>query len=117
MRQENNTNLFIDIFAGCGGLSLGLIRAGWKCAFAIEKNCDAFSTYKHNLLDGKYATSFDWPIWLERTAHDIDELLESHRKDLLALRGKVELIAGGASMPGFLICWQTTARRPQEQAF
>jgi DNA (cytosine-5)-methyltransferase 1 len=28
---------YIDLFAGCGGLSLGLHLAGWKGLFAIEK--------------------------------------------------------------------------------
>ena len=41
------TNLtFGDVFAGCGGLSLGLINAGWKGLFAIEKNQTAFETLK-----------------------------------------------------------------------
>ena len=41
---------YIDIFAGCGGLSLGLYNAGWKGLFAV-KNEDAFSTLKYNLID------------------------------------------------------------------
>lgn len=28
---------YIDIFAGCGGLSLGLHNAGWQGLFAVEK--------------------------------------------------------------------------------
>lgn len=35
---------YIDIFAGCGGLSTGLFNAGWHGLFAVEKNADAFST-------------------------------------------------------------------------
>ena len=27
----------IDLFAGCGGLSLGLYLAGWSGIFAVEK--------------------------------------------------------------------------------
>ena len=42
---------YIDIFAGCGGLSLGLHNAGWKGLFAIEKSKDAFETLKYNLID------------------------------------------------------------------
>ena len=34
--------IFIDAFAGCGGLSLGLLRSGWHGLFAIEKDLFAF---------------------------------------------------------------------------
>ena len=37
---------YIDIFAGCGGLSTGLYLAGWAGLFAIESNAAAFSTLK-----------------------------------------------------------------------
>src|SRR5262245_31069538 len=33
---------FIDLFAGCGGFSLGLMQAGWKGLFAVERDSDAF---------------------------------------------------------------------------
>jgi DNA (cytosine-5)-methyltransferase 1 len=42
---------YIDLFAGCGGLSLGLHRAGWNGLFAVEKSPFAFATLKHNLFD------------------------------------------------------------------
>ncbi len=48
--MTNNGFLFVDLFAGCGGLSLGLLNAGWKGYFAVEKSPDAFSTLKHNLI-------------------------------------------------------------------
>ena len=117
MQQKTNSNLFIDIFAGCGGLSLGLIRAGWKCAFAIEKNADAFLTYKHNLLEGKYASSFNWPKWLDRTAHDIDELLENHRERLQNLNGKIDLIAGGPPCQGFSSAGRRQHDDPRNRLF
>ena len=43
---------FIDIFGGCGGLSLGLMQAGWRGLFAIEADKLAFETLKANLVDG-----------------------------------------------------------------
>lgn len=55
---------YIDIFAGCGGLSLGLHNAGWKGLFAVEKNEDAFSTLKYNLIDK--LGHFEWVDWLNK---------------------------------------------------
>ena len=55
---------FIDLYAGCGGLSLGLIQAGWSGLFAIEKSPLAFETLKYNLIDGELK-GFNWPGWLE----------------------------------------------------
>lgn len=49
----NNSKTYIDLFSGCGGLSLGLHNAGWKGAFAIEKSEDAFKTLEHNLIKKK----------------------------------------------------------------
>ena len=89
----------IDLFAGAGGLSLGLYQAGWHGLFAIEKNAFAFETLKFNLIDNK--KHFDWPAWLPKTAHDINEVLKNYPEQLKALQGKVDLVAGGPPCQGF----------------
>ena len=89
----------IDLFAGCGGLSLGLYQAGWNGLFAIEKNDFAFATLKANLIDNK--KHFEWPKWLPQTPHDINEVLNNYGAELLALRGQVDLVAGGPPCQGF----------------
>lgn len=89
----------IDLFAGCGGLSLGLYQAGWEGLFAIEKNAFAFKTLKHNLIDKKH--HFDWPEWLPQTEQEINEVLEKYSTQLRSLRGKVDLVAGGPPCQGF----------------
>lgn len=40
---------FIDLFSGCGGMSLGAINAGLKQKLAIEIDENASSTYKTNI--------------------------------------------------------------------
>ena len=92
-------NLYIDIFAGCGGLSTGLLKAGWTGLFAVEKNKDAFSTLKHNLIDKN--NHFLWPSWLKIKEHDINELIKDNGKELLDLQGKITLVAGGPPCQGF----------------
>lgn len=94
-----NEKIYIDIFAGCGGLSTGLLNAGWTGLFAIEKNADAFATLKYNLIDNK--EHFRWPKWLPVKECDINVLLKDHMDDLMALRGKVTLVAGGPPCQGF----------------
>ena len=92
--------LYIDLFAGCGGLSLGLYNSNyWHGLFAIEKNSDAFKTLEHNLIDNN--SHFSWPNWLLKQNHDINSLLKNHRENLIDLQGKVDLIAGGPPCQGF----------------
>lgn len=95
--QRNFT--YVDIFSGCGGMSLGLHNSGWKGLFAIEKNAMAFETLKFNLIDKK--NHFDWPEWLEKKEYDINEFLENYKQDLENLNGKVELVVGGPPCQGF----------------
>lgn len=97
--HEYQKHSVIDLFAGCGGLSLGLYQAGWQGLFAIEKNAFAFETLKYNLIDNKH--HFNWPEWLPQTEHDINQVLRKYPKQLKALRGKVDLVAGGPPCQGF----------------
>jgi DNA (cytosine-5)-methyltransferase 1 len=96
---EKGTLNYIDLFAGCGGLSLGLHNAGWKGIFAIEKSSLAFKTLKYNLIEKK--NHFDWPEWLPQENLDINKVLEDHRGRLIALRDQVDLVTGGPPCQGF----------------
>lgn len=42
--------LLVDsLFSGAGFLDLGFLQAGFKVAFAVEKNKDAYTTYRENI--------------------------------------------------------------------
>lgn len=97
--MKSNAPTYIDLFAGCGGLSLGLHNAGWKGLFAIEKNPDAFKTLKHNLIAKR--NHFDWPEWLPKESIEIDKAIKVYKNNLNALKGKVDLVAGGPPCQGF----------------
>ena len=90
---------YIDIFAGCGGLSLGLCAAGFSGVFAVEKNEDAFATFKYNLLTNH--THFEWPQWLPINNYDINILMKTYEKELKSLSGTIKLVAGGPPCQGF----------------
>ncbi len=101
VRNQGQGPVFIDAFAGCGGLSLGLLKAGWNGLFAIEKDAFAFSTLKANLIERETRRHYAWPAWLEQKPWTIESLMNGHREELLALKGKVDLLAGGPPCQGF----------------
>ncbi|MFC0119184.1 DNA cytosine methyltransferase [Pseudoalteromonas xiamenensis] len=98
--ERKTKGIYIDLFSGCGGLSLGLGHSGWTGLFAVEKDHMAFETFKHNLIDGKY-NHFRWPEWLPKKETTIQELLINYQSQLVELNGHVDLIAGGPPCQGF----------------
>ncbi|MDR0863585.1 MAG: DNA cytosine methyltransferase [Candidatus Symbiothrix sp.] len=98
--------MYIDLFAGCGGLSLGLYNAGLHGLFAVEKNQDAFETLKCNLIDQR--EHFEWPEWLKMENIDINILLRDNRMELENLRGNIALVVGGPPCQGFSMAGKRT---------
>jgi len=81
---------FVDLFAGAGGLSLGLETAGFDSVHAVEIDEDARSTYAENRDEVS-----------ERTiTGDIREIGRDEIKNVVG-RESVELVAGGPPCQGF----------------
>lgn len=108
---------FIDLFSGCGGLSLGMAQANWKGIFAIEKADDAFKTFEENLINGRKDIRFDWPTWLPQKAHSIDEVLVKYKQRLASLRQTVDVITGGPPCQGFSFAGKRLAADPRNLLF
>ncbi len=112
---------FIDLFSGCGGLSLGLMKAGWQGLFAIERSPDAFKTLKHNLVEeGEHNAGrprFVWPRWLEKEPHEIAEFVQTQRRQLKKIRGEVQLVAGGPPCQGFSFAGKRMGNDPRNELF
>lgn len=51
-RKVKEKKNYIDLFCGCGGLSLGLESAGFNLIFANELSPMAAETYAYNLIEG-----------------------------------------------------------------
>ncbi len=100
----------IDLFSGCGGLSLGLAAAGFTTLFGVEAHADAFATYRKNLLEKK-SDRHKWPKWLEKRAWQAEHVLAKHRTELSSMVGSVDLIAGGPPCQGFTM---NGLRRPDD---
>ena len=103
---------YIDLFSGCGGLSLGLCTAGFQCVMAIESHRDAFETYRTNLIDTGIVGE-EWPTWLEVEPYDLVHLVENHQEDLASLCGEIDLVAGGPPCQGFSMNGQRNPNDPR----
>ena len=84
----------IDLFAGPGGLSLGLKEAGFDIVAAVEGDADAGATYRHNI--GNHTEIQDITNFSPRK---LRKKLES--KGVLEPGEALSLVAGGPPCPGF----------------
>ena len=92
---------FIDLFAGAGCLSLGLMASGWRGILAVEKNAMAFETLSHNLIDRAPGYTYEWPEWFPKKPCTVGRAAGTYRQQLLQLRGRVTMIVGGPPCQGF----------------
>jgi DNA (cytosine-5)-methyltransferase 1 len=108
---------FVDVFAGAGGLSLGLMLAGLHGLFAVEHEANAFQTLETNLVSGAHRAQYAWPEWLPRKPIAIGKLLRVHREQLIALRGTIDLLAGGPPCQGFSPAGRRRRDDPRNRLF
>jgi len=98
----------VDLFAGCGGLSLGLEKAGFQPVFVNEINKDAMSSYLRNRSDQHPELAHK-----DFHAYDIKEFVNTNNsvKDLKSSlkavhnldieNGELDLLVGGPPCQGF----------------
>jgi DNA (cytosine-5)-methyltransferase 1 len=80
---------FIDLFCGCGGFTLGMQRAGFRCLAAIDFNPEAVATLRANLPEVTHA--------LER---DLTRFRPDQLKAVIGAE-RVDVIVGGPPCQGF----------------
>lgn len=112
---RSNALTFVDIFAGCCGLSLGLMQAGWNGLFAIEHDSNAFQTLHDNLIIEGNRYQFDWPDWLPKTPHSVENSIQQYRLNFASLEGKVDMIVGGPPCQGFSYAGRRDSNDPRNK--
>lgn len=117
---------YIDLFAGCGGLSLGFETAGFELGFAVEKSSMAGETFYHNLIKN-IKDENQWEKYLNKTAQEklndglfIGEtikLLEHPTllTDTKEKLGEIDLIVGGPPCQGFSLAGKRNPKDNRNQ--
>lgn len=103
---------YIDLFAGCGGLSLGFESANFNLVFAVEKSPMAAETFYHNFIKN-IKDQQEWNNYLSLTDEEklenklfVGETLTLLEKPQLLNKvkskiGELDLIVGGPPCQGF----------------
>lgn len=95
----------IDLFAGAGGLSLGLTQAGVNVALANELEEDFAATYQANHPDTKVCVG------------DIAEIDFRSQIQSLGLTGDIQLVCGGPPCQGFSTVGKKDLDDPRNSLF
>jgi len=80
---------FLDLFCGCGGFTLGMQRAGFRCLASVDFNEEAVSVFKENFPDVPHALNRDLTKF---SPEELGKLLVSEKPDV---------IVGGPPCQGF----------------
>ena len=97
-------NKIIDLFCGCGGLSLGFEMAGFEPALAIDLWKDAIITYNHNRKP---------KVGICEDIHNLtDEYLESINQD-----GDIVGVVGGPPCQGYSTVGTRDINDPRNQLY
>ncbi len=112
--KEKRFYSLVDLFAGCGGLSLGFEQAGYSPVFVNELNKDALNTYlsnRNHRLDGK--NFYDLKHLHSHNAEDFStkrlKELRSHLSDIKQINfsfdkkqgSSLDVVTGGPPCQGY----------------
>lgn len=83
-REVDSRHNVVDLFAGCGGLSLGFAWAGCRIRAAIEYDRDAARAHHENFEgDTQKDADYTWDITSDETLTHLDSKLQDAPVDIL----------------------------------
>ncbi len=88
---------FIDLFCGCGGFTLGMLRAGFQCKAAIDFHPPAVAALKANLADRRPPGASKVELALEK---DLTQFPPAELAKLIGTQ-QLDVIVGGPPCQGF----------------
>lgn len=94
----------MDLYAGCGGMSLGMKNAGFDIVYANEINPDAASTYKRNFPS------------VHIDVEDIRNIEPETVSKKIKLK-RIDMIAAGPPCQGFSTLVKRNGRDPRNRSF
>ena len=113
---------YVDLFAGCGGLSLGLKRAGGTHVMGVEKSPMASQTYFRNLIN---RDSRSWHehlgkgVTAQGEAGLVVGTVESVLNDTTTMKrlanASLDLAVGGPPCQGFSLAGRRNSSDPRNQ--
>ena len=124
-RLQSGIPTYADMFAGCGGLSLGLERAGFQRAAAIEISPDAALSYYHNLICREESSGYLWPDFIKSgdlqvasglIVGDIAERLDDFISSCQQFSANLDLVAGGPPCQGFSVAGRRDPSDPRKHS-
>jgi DNA (cytosine-5)-methyltransferase 1 len=96
---------YLDLFSGCGGLSLGFRQAGYRPLLALDSDPHAVACYNFN-LQGDALGAIQTDLGAFRTPDDVATFLESHGIG----EGDCDVLVGGPPCQSFSTVGRTKVR-------
>lgn len=89
----------MDLFSGCGGISLGFARAGHTCVLAADNDASAVATYNANLADEAGHAAIIADLAMFRSKFDVAQFAKKN----LERGAAVDILVGGPPCQSFSI--------------
>lgn len=109
-KNERNGYKFVDLFSGAGGLSCGLVMAGFTPVASVEIMPEAVQTYEHNFINKK---------GFNERVETRDIRSEEVKKELYKTIGDqhIDLIVGGFPCQGFSMAGNRVVSDPRNSLY